>query len=150
MKDSKAKKDCRIFIASDHAGYNLKGFLFKKLLKLGYEIIDLGCESASNSVDYPDYAKILSKKIAKGDYGILICGSGIGISIAANRFQNIRAALCNEASLSRLAREHNDANVVCLGARFVSNRKAFLIVESFFNSEFEGGRHVRRVEKLGK
>ncbi len=150
MKASKAKKDCRIFIASDHAGYNLKDFLFKKLATLGYEVTDLGCESSSKSVDYPDYAQIMSQKIGEKDYGILICGSGIGISIAANRFKNIRAALCGEVVLSKLAREHNNANVVCLGARFLSNRKAFLIVESFFNSEFEGGRHVGRVEKLGK
>ncbi|MBU6339331.1 MAG: ribose 5-phosphate isomerase B [Rickettsiales bacterium] len=139
----------QIFIASDHAGYDLKQFLISEFSKQNIKIIDLGCDSSEKSVDYPDYAEKLSKKITKeSDFGILICGSGIGISIAANRFQNIRAALCHNIKSAKLARAHNNANVLCLGARFIKAKSALSLVKTFLNTEFEGGRHATRVEKL--
>lgn len=139
----------RIFIASDHAGFILKEFLVKKLER--FQIIDLGCESASESVDYPDFAQKLSREVKEdSDYGILICGSGIGISIAANRFNHIRAALCNDETSAKLARAHNNANVICLGARFIEPENALATITAFLNTEFEDGRHGRRVEKLSK
>ncbi len=138
----------KLYIASDHAGFALKSFLIKALAE--YNIIDLGCDS-ENSVDYPDFAKKLAKKIKnKSDLGILICGSGIGISIAANRFKHIRAALCYNAKSAELSRLHNDANVICLGARLIANKTALAAVKIFFTTKFEGGRHVKRVAKLSK
>ena len=150
MKNTNIKK---IFIASDHAGFHLKELLITELehLDLDIKLIDLGCDSPDKSVDYPDFAQKLAKKIKnKNDFGILICGSGIGVSIAANRFKHIRAALCHNARSAKLARAHNDANVICLGARFISEEKAFSTVEKFLNSNFEDGRHTRRVEKISK
>ena len=146
MKKIIAKK---IFIASDHAGFLLKEFLVEEITKLGLSISDLGCKSENESVDYPDYAEKLCKKINKSsDFGILICGSGIGISIAANRFKNIRAALCYNIKSVKLARAHNDANVLCIGARFIKSENAISLVKHFLNTEFEGGRHEKRVKKL--
>lgn len=139
----------KIFIASDHAGFLLKKFLIVELTKLGYKPVDLGCNSAEKSVDYPDYAQKLGKKITT-EFGILICGSGVGISIAANRFKNVRAALCHNVKSAKLARAHNDANVISLGARVVKNKAALAIVKAFLTGEFEGGRHAARVEKLSK
>ncbi len=141
----------RIVIASDHAGFDLK-LLITKYLKEKYQIIDLGCNDSTTSVDYPDFAQELAKKIInqEADFGILICGSGIGISIAANRFKEVRAALCHNQETAQLSRQHNDANVLCLGARIVSEADALKIVEAFLNTKFEGGRHIKRVEKLSK
>jgi len=136
-----------IIIACDHAGYEMKEFLKTKLLKQGFKIIDLGCKSSENSVDYPDYAKKLCRKL-KNECGILICGSGIGVSIAANRFKHVRAALCYSASLAKKARAHNNANVICLGSRYISNNIALKIVKSFLSEKFEGNRHESRVRKL--
>ena len=136
----------KIFIASDHAGFLLKEFLIGELTKLGYKLVDLGCNSAEKSVDYPDYAQKLCKK--NPQFGILICGSGIGISIAANRFKNIRAALCVNAKSAKLARAHNDANVICLGARLTKNNTSLSAVKAFLATKFEGGRHEKRVRKL--
>jgi ribose 5-phosphate isomerase B len=154
MKKSPPKKTDlpKILIASDHAGFALKQFLIEELKKLQFEILDLGCDSAEKSVDYPDYAQKLSKKITKKNQlrGILICGSGIGISIAANRFKHIRAALCHDAKATKLARAHNDANVLCLGARVITNKSALSIVKAFFSTEFEGARHAARIAKLSK
>ncbi len=151
MKKNSLKKTAseKILIASDHAGFVLKKFLIEELQ---FEVVDLGCKSAEKSVDYPDYANRLCKKITKKNpfRGILICGSGIGISIAANRFKNIRAALCHNVKSAKLARAHNDANVLCLGARVVSNKSALSIVKAFFSTEFEGARHAARVAKLAK
>jgi ribose 5-phosphate isomerase B len=140
------------YIASDHAGFALKKFLIKKLTELGFKPIDLGCDSSEKSVDYPDYAKKLCKKIKKNsaEFGVLICGSGIGISIAANRFKHIRAALCYDVKTAKLSRAHNDANVICLGARLISKKNALASVKAFLNSDFEKGRHERRVAKLSK
>lgn len=139
----------KILIASDHAGFLLKEFLKKELDKLGYQTVDFGCKSAEKSVDYPDYANKLCKKLKK-EFGILICGSGIGISIAANRFKHVRAALCHNSKIAKLSRIHNDSNVLCLGARFVKDKLAIQIVKAFLTSNFEGGRHEKRVAKLGK
>jgi len=138
----------KIYIASDHAGFDLKSFLKESLAK-NFEIIDLGCNSAEISVDYPDYAKILCKKINPNkDFGILICGSGIGVSIAANRFKNIRAALCFDEEVAKLSRLHNDANVLCLGARFLNNQQSLKICQAFLKTNFEKGRHQIRLDKI--
>ena len=146
------KKSSPILIASDHAGFNLKSFLITELTKSGFALIDLGCDSSEKSVDYPDYAQKLSKKIIakKAQFGILICGSGVGISIAANRFKQIRAALCANAKIAKLSRLHNDANVICLGARLIKPESAIKTVKIFLKTEFEGGRHQKRIEKLYK
>jgi ribose 5-phosphate isomerase B len=141
----------KIYIACDHAGFNLKTNIISYLKNSNFKIIDLGCRSASVSVDYPDYAKKLAVKIKnKSDIGILICGSGIGISIAANRFKNIRAALCHNVKSAKFSRLHNDANVICLGARFIKEKTAITILKSFLSTNFEGNRHEKRVEKLSK
>lgn len=134
-------------IACDHGGYDLKNALIAKFPDI--EWIDLGCDS-SESVDYPDYAAKMIGAIEDGEVarGILICGTGIGISIAANRSPKIRAALCTNSTMARLTRQHNDANVLALGARITGEEAAFDIVRTFIDTEFEGGRHARRVEKL--
>ena len=136
-----------IYIASDHAGFILK----KKILslKLGLNFYDLGT-SSDESVDYPDFANKLSKKISreKNTYGILICGSGIGMSMVANRHKNVRAALCLDEKMSKLAREHNNANVLVLGSRLISEEEAIKCLLVFFKTEFEGGRHEGRLNKF--
>ncbi|MBX2833754.1 MAG: ribose 5-phosphate isomerase B [Micavibrio sp.] len=136
-------------IACDHGGYDLKEDLKEKFRSI--EWLDLGCDSR-DSVDYPDYAAKMIKAIEGGmvERGILICGTGIGLSIAANRSLKVRAALCTNVTMARLTRQHNDANVLTLGARITGAEAAFDIVETFMNTEFEGGRHIARVEKLGK
>ena len=143
MSDNNSSQN--IYIASDHAGYSLKSILTKR-----FNLTDLGCDSAEQSVDYPDFAQKLSQKIENNDFGILICGSGIGISIAANRSKHIRAALCENEKTAALSRKHNNANVLCLGARLIGEEKAIKIVETFISTKFEGGRHDARVEKLSK
>ncbi len=147
---SKSNQQKTIAIASDHAGYELKSFLLSELQNLGFRLIDLGTYNADKSVDYPDFAKKLAKNIIakKSDFGVLICGSGVGISIAANRFKEIRAALCGNIKSAKLARNHNDANVICLGARSLKNQMALKIVNAFLNADFDGGRHQKRVAKL--
>ena len=137
-----------ILIASDHAGYQLKELIKDKLEKLGLSILDLGTDNKKESVDYPHYAKKLSKKINPKNMGILICGSGIGMSIASNRFKNIRSALVNSSSSSKLSRKHNNANIICLAARFVTKKAAIQCVLSFLTTKFEAGRHLRRVKLL--
>ena len=138
----------KIFIASDHAGYNLKKFIVSKLSK-GKKILDLGPDS-KNSVDYPDYAKKLSKKVAsnKGSFGILVCGSGMGMAITANKTKNIRAALCYSINNTKLSRLHNNANIITLGARLINKNKALNLIRVFLKTKFEGGRHLRRVKKI--
>jgi ribose 5-phosphate isomerase B len=140
----------KLAIASDHAGLDLKSSLARFLAERGYAVIDLGTHTA-DSVDYPDYAAALAGAIRDGTAprGILICGSGIGISIAANRHPGIRAALCHDTTSARLARQHNDANVLALGARLTGAQVAEDCVLAFLSTPFEGGRHLRRVEKLG-
>jgi len=138
----------KIFIASDHAGYNLKKFIVSKLSK-EKKILDLGPDS-KDSVDYPDYAKKLSKKVAfnKGSFGILVCGSGMGMAITANKTKNIRAALCYSVNNTKLSRLHNNANIITLGARLINKNKAFNLIKVFLKTKFEGGRHLRRLKKI--
>lgn len=140
----------KIYIASDHAGYEAKIQVKSILENMGVLVIDLGTDNAKNSVDYPDFAALVANSIKSNDeFGVLICGSGIGISIAANRFSHIRCALGHNATIARLSREHNDANVLCFGARVVGAEIIKDMVEVFFTTEFSGGRHQKRVEKLG-
>ena len=138
----------KIFIASDHAGYNLKNSIISKLSRVK-NIIDLGPDS-NNSVDYPDFARKLSKKVAsnKGSFGILICGSGMGMAIAANKTKNIRAALCYSKKNTKLSRLHNNANIITLGERLINKNKAISLIKIFLSTKFEGGRHLRRVKKM--
>lgn len=139
----------KIAIASDHAGYLLKEQLKTVLEAGGYKINDLGTNS-SDSVDYPDFGYKAADEIAskRADFGVIICGSGVGISIAANRNPKVRAALCHNAEIASLARKHNDANILALGARVVSEEEAINILKAFLNTDFEGGRHENRVKKL--
>lgn len=139
----------RIAIASDHAAVALKADLALWLAELGHEVNDLGPDGIE-SVDYPDYGYKLAEQMAAGaaDFGVALCGSGIGISIAANRHPACRAALVSEPVSARLAREHNDANVIAMGARLVGVEMARACIEAFLSTPFTGGRHVQRVEKL--
>jgi len=138
----------KIFIASDHAGFKLKNSVLVKFSKK-YNIKDLGPFS-NNSVDYPDFAKKLSKRVAlnKGSYGILVCGSGMGMAITANKTKNIRAALCYSAKNTKLSRLHNNANIITLGSRLVNKNKAINLIKIFLGTKFEGGRHLRRIRKM--
>ncbi len=139
-----------IAFASDHAGFALKSMLVGELRAGGHTVLDLGPDSEA-SVDYPDYGAKLGRAIAHGRaaFGIAICGSGIGISIAANRNPAVRAALCTSGLMARLARQHNDANVLALGSRIIGIEVARDCVEQFLATQFEGGRHAARVAKLG-
>ena len=140
-------KKTKIAIASDHAGFELKQAVVRHL---GAEnVLDIGTNNL-DSVDYPDFGYAVGKALEKGEaqQGIVICGSGIGISIAANRNPAVRAALCMNTEMAKLARQHNDANVLALGARLVDESTAQDIVNVFFKTDFEGGRHARRVDKL--
>ena len=139
----------KIFLASDHGGYKLKELVKVFLIKNNYTIEDLGCFSL-DAVDYPDYAKLLSDKLKtySNSQGILFCGTGIGISMAANRFTHIRAALCTSIEMASKSRKHNNANVLALGGRVLENNLAFDIVNEFLNTDFELGRHSIRVNKI--
>jgi ribose 5-phosphate isomerase B len=139
----------RLAVGADHAGYELKGALVAELAKLGFEIQDLGTDSLE-SCDYPDYAHAVSDAIEEGraDLGILVCGTGVGMSIAANRHAGVRAVVCSEPFSARMSRRHNDANVLCLGARVVGLGTALDILDAFLHTPFEGGRHERRVSKM--
>lgn len=137
----------KVFLASDHAGFELKNELKEAIKGLGYEVVDLGTND-KNSVDYPDYAHLLASKLEPNCYGVLVCGTGIGISIAANRHENVRCALCHDEFTARLAREHNNANVIAFGARVIGAGVAISAAEAFLKTEFAGGRHERRVEKI--
>ena len=138
----------KIFIASDHAGHNLKNLIISKFSKTQI-IIDLGPYS-EDSVDYPDYAKKLSKKVAniKGSFGILVCGSGMGMAIVANKTKKIRAALCYSKKNTKLSRLHNNANIITLGSRLINKNKAISLIKIFLGTKFEAGRHLRRVKKI--
>ena len=138
-----------IAIGSDHAGFPLKQVVKSWLEEHGYEVDDLGTHD-TKSVDYPDYAAAVAHAVAEGkaDRGILICGTGIGMSISANKVPGIRAALCTDAYTARMSRRHNDANVLCMGARVIGPGVAESIVEAWLSEEFEGGRHARRVGKI--
>jgi ribose 5-phosphate isomerase B len=139
-----------IAIAADHAGVALKATLARELEGLGYRVIDLGTHGAE-SVDYPDYARAVADAVAgnRARWGVLVCGSGIGMAMAANRNPAIRAAVVHDTASARLSRQHNDANVLALGARLVTEDLAKECVRAFFSTPFEGGRHERRVAKLG-
>jgi|TARA_X000000950_G_C13812652_1_gene618362 ribose 5-phosphate isomerase B len=138
----------KIYIASDHAGYLLKKKILEKFSN-NQKIIDLGPNS-TNSVDYPDFAKKLSRKVAsdRGSFGVLVCGSGTGMAIAANKTKNIRAAMCFSAKNTQLSRLHNNANIITLGSRLINKNKAFKFINIFIKTKFEGGRHKRRVKKI--
>ena len=138
-----------ICIPSDHAGYELKEKIKYYLIKKNVAMIDLGPLSAK-SVDYPDFAKKVAKRIylKKSDAGILICGSGTGMAITANKFKGIRAAQCYNKKSTILSRQHNNANIICLGARMMKNKEAFVNVYCFLKTKFEGGRHQNRVNKI--
>lgn len=137
----------RIYIASDHAGFTLKQEVLEFLSKNNISFEDLGPFDNARC-DYPDYAHLLSSKINENSFGILICGSGIGMSMAANRHKNIRCALCNEPLSARLSREHNDANVLALGARLIGADMAFEIIANFIKTPFSSGRHCQRISKI--
>lgn len=139
----------KIGIACDHAGYEMKEFLVGYLGSKGYEVLDFGTHSPE-SVDYPDYAHPLAKAIEEGELeqGVALCGSGEGMAITLNKHQAIRAGLAWIPEIARLIRQHNNANVIVLPARFVSNDEAVALLEAYFESEFEGGRHQRRIDKI--
>ena len=139
-----------IAVGADHGGYEMKQELTLQLRDMGFAVLDFGTDSA-DSVDYPDFAELVVKAIEGGEAnrGILVCGSGIGMSIAANRHKGIRAALCVDKVSAELARQHNDANILVLGERLTEISIAKQCVKKFFSTEFEGGRHERRVKKLG-
>ena len=143
----------KLLISSDHAGFPLKEELKKHAAEIGVEFEDLGTHSL-DSVDYPDYADLLCEKLKNNSsvqFGVIVCGSGIGVSIAANRYAYIRAVLAESEAVAKLGREHNHANVLCMGARIVTTEKAITILKSFLNAKPDlGERHSRRVEKLGK
>lgn len=140
----------KIAIGCDHAGVQLKRDIIEALQKDGYEIIDCGTFS-EESVDYPDIAEMVAREVLNNNIqGVLICGTGIGISIAANKIPGIRAALCQNAYCARLAREHNDANILTIGARITGTDLAREIVQTFIKSDFQAGRHLRRIEKINK
>ncbi|MDX1661623.1 MAG: ribose 5-phosphate isomerase B [Gemmatimonadota bacterium] len=142
-------RERRVALASDHAGYALKSDLASHLAELGWEAVDLGTDS-EDSTDYPDWAHRLAEAIHEGraPLGVLVCGSGTGMSIAANRHAGVRAANCLDEEMAELAREHNDANVLCLGSRIVSPVEAKKILWTFLETDFGGGRHARRRDKI--
>ncbi len=139
----------KIFISSDHAGFNLKEQIKKNFVKK-YIFFDLGTDNSKISVNYPDYAHKLCKKVSKSsnNFGILVCGSGLGMSMAANRHKKIRAALCYSVKNAKLSRLHNNANIITLGSRLTKKNIAFKCIEAFINTKFEGGRHIKRVKKI--
>ena len=139
----------KLFISSDHAGYNLKEQIKKKFNKK-FSFIDLGTHNSKISVNYPDYAHKLCKKVANNskNMGILVCGSGMGMSMAANRHKKIRAAVCYSPKNTKLSRLHNNANIITLGSRLTKKNTAFKCIDIFINTKFEGGRHKKRVKKI--
>ena len=148
LRDIKIKSK-RVIIASDHAGFKLKEEIKKFLIKKRKKVLDLGTKN-NNSVDYPDYAHLLSKKMrkSKNQFGILICGSGIGMSMAANKHKYIRAALCYSIKSTKLSRQHNNANVMAIGARLIKKNIALKCVSTFLETDFNRGRHLRRIKKI--
>ena len=139
----------KLYISSDHAGYNLKEQIKKKFNKK-YLFHDLGTDNSKISVNYPEYAHKLCKKVANNpqNIGILVCGSGMGMSMAANRHKKIRAAVCYSTKNTKLSRLHNNANIITLGSRLTNKNTAFKCIDVFFNTKFEGGRHKKRVRKI--
>jgi ribose 5-phosphate isomerase B len=143
-------KSERIVLSSDHAGYEMKETVKKYLIERGYDVDDVSSEQLDPSDDYPVYAFKLAKKIANKEFsrGVLLCGSGIGASIAANRYKGVRAALCTSAELARLSRLHNDSNVLVIGGRTTEFAVVKEMIDTWFSQEFEGGRHQRRIDQL--
>jgi ribose 5-phosphate isomerase B len=141
----------RLAIGADHAGFATKELIKKYLTEAGYNVDDVGTRS-EESVDYPDFAREVAERVAAGksDLGVLVCGTGIGMSMAANKVPGIRAAVAHDVMTAHLAREHNDANVLTLGGRVVDGQTALAIVREFLNTEFAGGRHQRRVNKISE
>jgi len=138
----------KIAIASDHAGYQLKEEIKKVLESFAVAYEDLGPQN-TESVDYPDYAKQVARAVQKGNRGILCCGTGIGMSIAANKFKGVRAALCHDSLTAQMSREHNDSNILIMGGRVVQNPDEVVsIVKTWLDTQFQGGRHQRRLEKI--
>ena len=139
----------KIVVGSDHAAYELKEAIKEKLIGECHEVIDVGCDS-TESVDYPKYGHAVGRAVASGEAerGIAVCGSGIGISIACNKVPGIRAALCTSVEMAEMCRRHNNANVVCMGARMISQELAFDIVDKWMTTEFEGGKHLRRINEI--
>ena len=140
----------KILIGNDHAGYSLKLSIIKNL-EDKYEFFDKGSYS-DESVDYPDYASIIAKEIQseKGDLGIIICGTGNGVCMTANKFKGIRAVICWNEEIAKLAKQHNNANIICMPSRFIKVEEAIKIIESFILEKFEGGRHERRIKKINE
>ena len=139
----------KIVVGSDHAAYELKEAIKEKLISEGHEVIDVGCDS-TESVDYPKYGHAVGRAVASGEAerGIAVCGSGIGISIACNKVPGIRAALCTSVEMAEMCRRHNNANVVCMGARMISQELAFDIIDTWMTTDFEGGKHLRRINEI--
>lgn len=139
----------KLVIGSDHGGFQLKGVLLKELEKLGHQVTDAGAYTA-DSVDYPDVASQLAKRVAEGEFerGILVCGTGVGVSIAANKIHGVRAGVVSDTFSAKMCRAHNDCNVLCLGERVVGAGLALELVNAFLTTPFEGGRHERRVDKI--
>ncbi|HIR69413.1 MAG TPA: ribose 5-phosphate isomerase B [Candidatus Pelethousia gallinarum] len=141
----------KIAIASDHGGYDYKQELIPYIESLGHQVLDLGCHGPA-SVDYPDYGIPCAQAVARGeaDRGVVICGTGIGISISANKVPGIRCALCTDPVMARLTREHNDANMLAMGGRIIGIELAKGIVQAFLSTEFSGGRHKTRIDKIAQ
>ena len=139
----------KISLASDHAGFVLKEIIKKKLIKKKIKVFDLGPKT-KDSVDYPDYAKKVARNVCskRTNMGILVCGSGTGMAMSANKFRKIRAAVCYNSASTRLSRTHNNANILAIGSRLTNNKKALRLVNIFLSTKFEGGRHLRRVKKI--
>ncbi len=139
----------KISISSDHAGFKLKEKIKKNLIKKKIQVVDLGPKS-EQSVDYPDFAKKIARNVSskKTKVGILVCGSGTGMAMSANKFKKIRAAVCYNKASTRLSRQHNNANIIALGSRLTKNSNAIKLVNVFLSTKFEGGRHLRRVKKV--
>ena len=139
----------KIFISSDHAGFNLKNEIIKKLNKKKYKITNLG-PYTDNSVDYPIFAKKVAKKVSKNKsyFGILVCGSGAGMAMAANKVKKIRAAMCYNEKNTKLSRLHNNANIITVGSRLISKNLAIKLINVFLKTKFEGGRHLRRIKNI--
>ena len=149
MTTDRKIKSKKVFLASDHAGFKLKEEIKKFLIKKRKKVLDLGTKN-TNSVDYPDYAHLLSKKMKKNknQFGILVCGTGSGMSMTANKHKYIRAALCYNTKSTKLSRLHNNANVMTIGARLIIKNIALKCVNTFLGTDFDGGRHLRRIKKI--
>lgn len=139
----------KIVVGCDHAAYELKEAIKEKLINEGHEVIDVGTDS-TESVDYPKYGHAVGRLVASGEAerGIAVCGSGIGISIACNKVPGVRAALCTSVEMAEMCRRHNNANVLCMGARMISQELAFDIIDKWMVTEFEGGKHERRINEI--